>query len=65
MNERKAKNKLEKQYQRQNDYNKIKYDRVSVMLPAGVRDRLRAAGVTSLNGFICDLVLSALDDLEK
>lgn len=64
MTEKRAKNTLEKRYKKQNDYNKIKYDRVSVMLPAGVRDRLRAAGVVSLNGFIVDLVLSELEKME-
>ena len=65
MDAKKAKNKLEKQYKRQNEYNKLKYDRVSVMLPAGVRDRLRAAGVVSLNGFICDIVVKELENMEK
>ena len=38
-----AKRKLEQRYNKQNEYNKSKYDRVSVMLPNGYRDQVRAA----------------------
>ena len=50
-----AKRKLEERYNKQNNYNREKYDRVSVMLPAGYREEVRAEAKKvgeSLNSFI-------------
>ena len=38
-----AKRKLEAQYNRQNEYNRKNYERVSLMLPTGEREKVRAA----------------------
>ena len=54
-----AKKMLEKRYKKQNEYNKDKYDRVSVMFPAGYRDTVRdraSENGQSLNAFILDAV---------
>nr|DAH54791.1 MAG TPA: hypothetical protein [Bacteriophage sp.] len=54
-----AKRKLEQRYNKQNEYNKSKYDRVSVMLPAGYRNQVRAAAEKdgmSLNAYILDAI---------
>ena len=59
----KEKQKLEKlnaRYKKQNEAIKEKYDRVSVTLPKGTKERIQAKGET-VNGFITKLVLSALD----
>ena len=45
----------EKQYQYINAFNKLKYDRVTLMLPAGCREILKAAAASeglSLNAYI-------------
>ena len=54
-----AKRKLEERYDKQNDYNRRKYDRVSVMLPAGYREKVREKANEqgkSLNGFILEAI---------
>ena len=51
---------LQKQYRRQNEYIKQNYDRVSITLPKGTKDRIQAAGETA-NGLIKRLVLNWLD----
>ena len=55
-----AKQILKKQYKRQNEFNKANYDRVSVMLPKGTKDRITATGA-SVNGFIKEATLQALE----
>lgn len=55
--------KLEKQYKRQNEHIKQNYDRVSVTLPAGTKDRIKATG-ESINGYITRLVLEDLEQRE-
>lgn len=54
-----SKERLEKQYKRQNEHIKEKYDRVSITLPKGTKERIRAKG-ESVNGYISRLVLSNL-----
>lgn len=54
-----AKRKLEARYNKQNEYNKKKYDRVSVMFPAGYRDKVREIATKegkSLNAYILEAV---------
>ena len=61
---RQAKKTLEKQYKRQNDYIRQKYDRVSVTLPKGTKERIAAAGET-LNGFINRIIMEELERIGK
>lgn len=54
-----AKRKLEQRYNKQNEYNKKKYDRVSVMFPAGYREKVREIATKegkSLNAYILEAV---------
>ena len=51
----KEKVRLETQYKRQNEFIKENYDRVSVTLPKGTKERIQATG-ESVNGFLCRLV---------
>ena len=63
-----AKKMLEKRYKKQNDYNKDKYDRVSLMFPHGYRDTVREkakAEGKSLNAFILDAVKEKMGDAEE
>lgn len=64
MDAQKAKKTLQKQYARQNDYIKNNFDRISVTLPKGTKERITATG-ESVNGFINKLVAAALDQQEK
>ena len=62
-----AKRKLEKRYDRQNDYNRKNYDRVSVMLPAGERDKIREIAKSqnkSLNAFILEAIEEKVNKIE-
>ena len=56
---------LQKQYKRQNEYIKGAFDRVSVTLPKGTKDRIRSATGESINGFINRLISEELDRIEK
>ena len=63
-----AKRKLEERYDRQNDYNRRKYDRVSVMLPAGYRETVRAKANEqgkSLNSFILEAIKEKMEILSN
>ena len=55
---------LKAQYKRQNDHIREKYDRVSIALPKGTKDRITALN-ESLNAFIVGATLKALDAREK
>ena len=57
------KEKKSKQYSRQNDYISKKYDRLSVCVPAGVKDRITAAGF-SVNGFVNDAIMEKLEKIQ-
>ena len=48
----------------QNDRIRESYDRISVTLPKGTKDRIQAQGLT-INGFVNQLVLDKLDELEN
>ena len=63
MTGKEAKKRLENQYKRQNDHIKNTYDRISVTLPKGTKDRVKALGL-SMNGYINKLVLEDLEKLE-
>jgi hypothetical protein len=60
----KEKTKLETQYKRQNEFIKENYDRVSVTLPKGTKDRILATG-ESVNGFISRMVAQELSKVNK
>ena len=55
-----AKKRLENQYKRQNQHIKDNYDRVSITLPKGTKERIQAKG-ESLNGYINRLVAEDLE----
>lgn len=61
MTGKEAKARLKKQYNRQNEHIKKNYDRVSITLPKGTKERIKAKGET-VNGYIVRVVL---DDLER
>lgn len=59
-----AKKTLEKQYKRQNEYIRSNYDRVSVTLPKGTKERITATG-ESLNGFINQAITDRLESVQN
>lgn len=62
--EKRALKALEKQtaqYKRQNEYIKNNYERQTVTLPKGTKDKIRAKGET-VNGLINRLLKEYLDD---
>lgn len=64
MDEKKMIENYKSRVKRQNEKAKENYDRISVMLPKGTKDRIQAQGLT-INGFVNQLVLKKLDELEK
>lgn len=58
MTGKEAKETLKRQYKRQNEHIQKNYDRVSITLPKGTKDKIRANGET-VNGYINRLI--ALD----
>lgn len=64
MTGKEAKERLEKQYKRQNKYITENYDRISVTLPKGTKARIKAAGKTC-NGLINALVMEWLERQEQ
>lgn len=64
MDEKKMIENYKSRVKRQNEKAKENYDRISVMLPKGTKDRIQAQGLT-INGFVNQLVLDKLDELEK
>lgn len=64
MDEEKVIENYKNRIKRQNEKAKANYDRISVMLPKGTKDRIQAQGLT-INGFVNQLVLDKLDELEN
>lgn len=64
MDEKKMIENYKSRVKRQNEKAKENYDRISVTLPKGTKDRIQAQGLT-INGFVNQLVLDKLDELEK
>jgi hypothetical protein len=64
MDEKKMVENYKSRVKRQNEKAKENYDRISVMLPKGTKDRIQAQGLT-INGFVNQLVLDKLDELEN
>lgn len=59
-----TKSSLQKQYARQNRYIEDKYDRVSVVLPKGTKEQIKALGF-SVNKFIASAVMEKLNGSPK
>ena len=64
MDEKKMIENYKSRVKRQNEKAKENYDRISVMLPKGTKGRIQAQGLT-INGFVNQLVLEKLDELEN
>lgn len=64
MDEKKMIENYKSRVKRQNEKAKENYDRISVMLPKGTKDRIQVQGLT-INGFVNQLVLDKLDELES
>lgn len=63
-NEMKKLEKLNARYKKQNDLIKDGYDRISVIIPKGTKERIKAQG-ESINSFVNRLVLAELERLER
>ena len=63
MDDKKMIENYKSRVKRQNEKAKENYDRISVMLPKGTKDRIQAQGLT-INGFVNQLVLAELERLE-
>ena len=64
MDEKKMIENYKSRVKRQNEKAKENYDRISVMLPKGTKDRIQAQGLPII-GFVNQLVLDKLDELEN
>lgn len=60
----KAVETLQKRYKKQNEHIKANYDRISITLPKGTKERIQNQG-ESINGYINKLVLDDLERLEN
>lgn len=63
MDDMKALENYKKRVKAQNERIKESYDRISVTLPKGTKERIQAQGLT-INGFVNQLVLAELERLE-
>lgn len=63
MDDMKALENYKKRVKAQNERIKESYDRISVTLPKGTKERIQAQGLT-INGFVNELVLAELERLE-
>ncbi len=61
---KKTQKRTKQQYKRQNERIKEYYDRVSIALPKGTKERIRKKGET-LNGYITRLVLADLGEVSE
>lgn len=62
-----AKRKLEARYNRQNEYNREKYDRFSLMLPSGYKEEVKRVAKKdgkSLNAFILEAIREKMKNIE-
>jgi len=54
----------EKQYKRQNEFNKMNYDRIVLVLPKGSKEKIKATAAEkhlSVNAFIAELIRRELN----
>lgn len=63
MDDMKALENYKRRVKAQNERIKESYDRISVTLPKGTKERIQAQGLT-INGFVNQLVLAELERLE-
>lgn len=63
MDDMKALENYKRRVKAQNERIKESYDRISVTLPKGTKERIQAQGLT-INGFVNELVLAELERLE-
>ena len=57
---------LKNRYKKQNEYIEKSFDRVSVTLPRGTKERITAAaGGASVNAFIKSAIFEKLENIEK
>ena len=64
MDEKKIIENYKKRIKRQNEKAREKWDSITCKLPKGTKDRIQAQGLT-INGFVNQLVLEKLDELEN
>ena len=57
--------KLQNQYKRQNNYIKDNFDRMSIVLPKGTKERIKELTGKSCNAYISALVIADLERLEN
>ena len=63
MDDMKALENYKRRVKAQNERIKESYDRISVTLPKGTKERIQAQGLT-INGFVNQLALAELERLE-
>lgn len=63
MDDMKALENYKRRVKAQNERIKESYDRISVTLPKGTKERIQVQGLT-INGFVNQLVLAELERLE-
>ena len=63
MDDMKSLENYKRRVKAQNERIKESYDRISVTLPKGTKERIQAQGLT-INGFVNQLVLAELERLE-
>ena len=61
---KRAEEKLKRLYRYHNNYNKTHYERFSLLLPEGTKERIRNLGYTSMNAIIVHWILSGLAEEE-
>lgn len=64
MDEKKIIENYKKRIKRQNEKARENWDSITCKLPRGTKDRIQAQGLT-INGFVNQLVLEKLDELEN
>lgn len=67
MTGKEAKEKLKKQYDRSNDFIRNNYDRISVTVPKGIKEKIKEylPEKQTVNGLINDLINGWLNDQEQ
>lgn len=55
----------QKTYKRQNEWTANHYERQTVTLPLGTKERIKKAGFGSVNGYINELIKADLEEREN
>ena len=61
---KRAEERLKRLYRYHNNYNKTHYERFSLLLPEGTKERIRNLGYTSMNAIIVQWILNGLAEEE-